>query len=96
MTMTGRIAPIVLGFWDSQLLTLTIVTKSYPVPATFSGSQADRFHGCSLFEAHWMWFTVVSDYSLELGLLSTKCLHLAVTGSSQSNRLKIKEGLSPS
>ncbi len=37
-----------------------------------------------------MWFTFVSDYSLELGLLPTKRFHLAVTGSSQSNRLRIK------
>ena len=42
-----------------------------------------------------MWFTVVSDYVLELGLLPTDRYLSAVAGSSQSNGLRIKVGLSP-
>jgi hypothetical protein len=52
MTMAGRTTPVVPGFWSSSAFVAAARASSYPAPATFSASRADRFHGSSLFEAH--------------------------------------------
>ena len=94
MTMAGRMLPIVPGFSESPDAQV-ILARSYPAPAAFPASRAGRLHGSSLFEAHQMWFTVVSDYLLELGLLPTDRYLPAVTGSSSSNGLRMRWDFHP-